>query len=765
MHQPKINDTLKIELEKIPSIPHTLLRLLEVIYDPDASSSAITEIIQTDPALTARFMSAANSGEFFHWRNNSGKIDLNRLVVAMGLKRVKTLATNSVVQQFFSQFNVDNENLLAHFWQTSMTTAIIAQSLAHITSCVSEDEAYIVGLLHNIGELVCFMHDDDIYAVLKQEIINKSQVLLINELAEQKSELELDFIGVSIPEIGHRIIQGIEPGSVMADAVLYQRESAEHLDGSSYIVQVINMASKLAMLNDKKVNKVNKSENQRIVFEEISQVFGLNQPLLEEMMVNSHSEFLKTAKNMGISVNETQEVEFDNEQVQLDLADNVRTIALSSSLQQIKSEQLKGRTEEELIEQIIQNLKLLFGLSHLIYLTYVEDKHELKGVQIGFGINSELNQPANTRVSEFLSQLKLSMDSNKSLLVQAIQKGVPLTSSCCKENTPESHYVNKKSMAVVDRQVLSFLGSQELLCVPLLSQSKKEKYGVIVAGLSLHQLQKIKREKGLLYEFSQAASEVIEHDLSVTEQINEILEEKAQFQTLEIRKLVHEANNPLGVIRNYLQILSMKLEDSKEKKLQGQLDILMSEVERVGNIVLKIRDIPKQLDLEVNNVDINLIISQLLSIFKESLFIKSKVVAKLTLDDSIPIIKSNADNLKQILTNLFKNAVEAMPEGGELSICTRDHINVNGEPFIELRVLDSGPGIPKEILSHLFHPVKSTKSGEHSGLGLSIIKNLVNDLGGTIGGSNHQCLPSVSNGKEQENHGAEFVILLPRKPI
>jgi len=106
-----------------------------------------------------------------------------------------------------------------------------------------------------------------------------------------------------------------------------------------------------------------------------------------------------------------------------------------------------------------------------------------------------------------------------------------------------------------------------------------------------------------------------------------------------------------------------------------------------------------------------------------------------------------------------------MPDGGEINISTRDHINVNGEQFIELRVWDSGPGIPKEILNHLFHPVKSTKSGEHSGLGLSIIKNLVNDLGGTIGGSNRRFLSSASDGQEQENHGAEFVILLPRKPI
>ncbi|MCK5667197.1 MAG: hypothetical protein KAI17_27110, partial [Thiotrichaceae bacterium] len=105
------------------------------------------------------------------------------------------------------------------------------------------------------------------------------------------------------------------------------------------------------------------------------------------------------------------------------------------------------------------------------------------------------------------------------------------------------------------------------------------------------------------------------------------------------------------------------------------------------------------------------------------------------------------------------NAAEAMPDGGELHVNTRDQVNCNGQQYVEISISDNGPGIPNEVLDNLFNPVKSTKSGEHSGLGLSIIKNLVNDLGGTISGSNGT-LNSNAN-----KRGAVFVILLPRNII
>lgn len=750
MQQSPLNQSLHIELDKIPSMPYALLQLLEVIRDPEVSFTDISEIIQADPALTARVMSIANSSAYYQWNQNK---DFNRLLVALGLKMVKTIAINSAVQQFFSQFNVDNEGGLASFWQMSLTTAGIARALAHITGYQHEDEAYIAGLLHNLGELVCLMHNADDYVKqkVKQKVQqgNKLQDESLSELESQRTEMEQDFIGASIPEIGAWIIYGFDQNSMLADAILYQRESAEQIIGAPHLVQVINLAHKLALLREYTVTENKNSafvlENKENIFKEVSRVFDLNQPVLEEILASSHTDFLNTAKKMGITISDDNTITFDNEKIQMDLADNVRTIALSTALQQINDCRLESRPEKELIEQIMQNLNVLFDLSNCIFLIYDDEARQLKGF-------SEINSDTE-RQTQLLSQFNISLDANITLPVQALLKGIPVSSQDKAE---------KSKKTVLDRQLLRLMDAEEMLCIPLFDKLTDEKYGVLVAGLSSMQLQMIRREKGLLHEFSKAASEVITQDRSMAEQLRAALEEEKSIQSLQIRKLVHEANNPLGVIRNYLQVLAHKLADSQDTKLQGQLEILMEEVERVGNIVLRIREVPQKIAVDINKVDINELINRLLSIFKESLFLKSGIVANIKLDPSIPLIKSNANSLKQILTNLFKNAAEAMPDGGEINVSTRDLVNFNGEQFIELRVSDSGPGIPKEVLSNLFNPVKSTKSGGHSGLGLSIIKNLVNDLGGTIGGSNrHSMQPSSSS--QQETTGAEFIILLPRR--
>ena len=294
-------------------------------------------------------------------------------------------------------------------------------------------------------------------------------------------------------------------------------------------------------------------------------------------------------------------------------------------------------------------------------------------------------------------------------------------------------------------------------------KGESNKYGILVTGINAAHRQKMKREKGLLYEFSKASSSLISHDRKLSQQIQNIVDEKLEqqqtLQSLHIRKLVHEANNPLGVIRNYLQVLAHKLGDSEDEKLPGQLEILMSEVERVGQIVLRIRETPKNKASNNNQVDINELLSDIASIFNESLFLKAGIVTSIHLDTSLPAIKSNSNSIKQIISNLFKNAAEAMPDGGEITIKTRDKVNYNGKQFIELCISDNGPGIPESVLKNNFNPVKTSKTGEHSGLGLSITKNLVNDLGGIISVHNHRSKQQDGSNKS----GAEFIILLPRK--
>jgi len=110
--------------------------------------------------------------------------------------------------------------------------------------------------------------------------------------------------------------------------------------------------------------------------------------------------------------------------------------------------------------------------------------------------------------------------------------------------------------------------------------------------------------------------------------------------------------------------------------------------------------------------------------------------------------RADAQTVRQILINLIKNAVEAMPNGGEIRVTANGMINFGGQMFIQLSVRDTGPGISEERLGAIFHPLESSKAGENRGLGLSIVNEQVEKLGG-------QAICSSSA------EGTSFTVLLP----
>lgn len=108
----------------------------------------------------------------------------------------------------------------------------------------------------------------------------------------------------------------------------------------------------------------------------------------------------------------------------------------------------------------------------------------------------------------------------------------------------------------------------------------------------------------------------------------------------------------------------------------------------------------------------------------------------------------SADTLRQILLNLIKNAVEALPKGGKIEVKNNGRVIREGRTYLELRISDTGAGIPADVLANLFSPVRSSKSGENRGLGLNIVQNLVTKVNGLI---------SCRSGES----GTIFEILLP----
>jgi signal transduction histidine kinase len=214
-----------------------------------------------------------------------------------------------------------------------------------------------------------------------------------------------------------------------------------------------------------------------------------------------------------------------------------------------------------------------------------------------------------------------------------------------------------------------------------------------------------------------------------------------------IHEVIHEVGNPLSIINNYLEILSYKLDS--DNPAQDDINTIKSEIERVGNIIHSLTE-PAEAIGKITSVDINALLTELTHIFKTSILSENNIKVTLDLDEHLTPLASDANALKQIYTNLIKNAAEALPTNGQIMVYTLDSVNVDGRENIEISVADNGPGIEPKILSSLFSPVESTKGGGHAGLGLTITKKLVAELQGSI-----SCR---SSGK-----GTSFHILLPKK--
>ena len=115
----------------------------------------------------------------------------------------------------------------------------------------------------------------------------------------------------------------------------------------------------------------------------------------------------------------------------------------------------------------------------------------------------------------------------------------------------------------------------------------------------------------------------------------------------------------------------------------------------------------------------------------------------------LPWLYADPVRFKQILFNLWKNAAEAMTNGGSFFISTCDNVILNGRLYIEIGLRDSGSGLPTDVMQHLFQPLDPNRRPGHSGIGLSIVASLVERLDGLI-----KCQSTVGL-------GTSFTILLP----
>jgi len=196
-----------------------------------------------------------------------------------------------------------------------------------------------------------------------------------------------------------------------------------------------------------------------------------------------------------------------------------------------------------------------------------------------------------------------------------------------------------------------------------------------------------------------------------------------------VRRAAHEINNPLGIIKNYLAILKIKLGD--DAPISDELRIIYEELDRIVRIVRGMTQDEVESGELSAATDLNALIQDLVKVTQPTWQSKGLQVSTL-LTPGLTRLTSDRDKLKQIVLNLMLNAIEATPAGGTVRIETAALSNHRHEHFIEILVADSGPGIPPDVADQIFDPLDTAKGEGHAGLGLSIVKSLTQSMQGSI---------------------------------
>jgi len=669
--------------DSLPSLPQVLVRILDAIYEDQADLQKLSAIILQDAGMTARVIAVANSSFYYRGRRQKS---LDRAVLHLGTDAVKTLVMTASMRQLFSQFGRQSPRILKRVWRTALVTANLSQVLAVLTSYPRPEEAYLSGLMVDIGRLVRMSEDPERYRALLAEA-GEAQALI---------RAEQDLYGSTHCEVAADLMEAWGLNSFVADAVRFHLEPALRVRDAHHLVKLVNLGYSMS--------RPGAIGHDTLVAGDI--LFGLNEGLTEELRGRVSDDVARIASSLEI------DIEADN-----DAADQVARQSLGerleglSQLARLQGELARVATLQRHVA-VQRALLLTFGVQRsLVFLG--DDEAQFLRAWI-----DEDPEPA----------FQLPLERGRTVVVDAVLDGHPV----------QFAGDDGQALSVVDRQIYGICGAEAIWVQPFPQDTGL--LGALVLGLSSEQIAQLAGRGSLLA----AMGREVATALGTAQRSSEHPDSEALERR--IHEMVHEAGNPLSIIQNYLAMLRIKL--GEEHDAQLEIGVIREEIERVGRILMRMREAPREKD--DSPVSLNHEVRQITDIFAASVCSARGIELKVDLAPENPPLAQSPDHLRQILTNLLKNATEALDEKGTVQVKTRDQVSLGGRRYTEITVQDDGPGLPPEVMQKLFSPVQSTKGAGHSGLGLSIVKRLVDEMDGII---------LCSSGTD----GTRLQLLLPRE--
>ncbi|HKJ63836.1 MAG TPA: HDOD domain-containing protein [Desulfopila sp.] len=701
-----------------PALPEILTKLLDACEDEERPLSEIADIISKDPILSFKVLQLVNSAYYGLRHTFTG---IEQAVIYLGSNSIKNIAVATAIYQVFEYEKIKKIRRFSwrEFWWHSLLCATMAKRIARMIEFANVDEAYLSGLLHDIGRIVLLSTFPQEHETILEKTENSENVLWA----------EKQLIGVTHCEVGAWLVRKWQLTSLMADAIKYHHQPLERIAESFPLIKIVYFA-----------NLLTQEQDEGNIHEAGDVLFELGQVEIAELVSGATEEVEQIAHSLGIRIRQSkaaakpqeknkativpyeggncgradisskadmretgQESDFEAEK---ELRIRVRNISLLSGFLE---ELMKAEGREKMIEVFERSVNVLFDLKKVLF--FLPDKQQvlLKGT-------TSASNPYRQMSRDLIMPIKR--------LSSRLVKAYHGVESDCLER-------NGKSLSTADEQVLAVLNAQSALIIPIKADSKP--VGLILLGEPDDGLDLTESDMKLLQIIARQLGLCLYLERMKKEKEAEIESERQAAISMTARKFAHEVNNPLGIISNYLTSLKLKL--AGDKNIEVELGVIGEEIQRISSMVNQLDLFSQPIPSATKDIDVNGELGKIIKLLRPSLFKNSATTVSFHPQQQLPPLQTSLDGFKQIVINLLKNGVEAMPDGGDIVVTTREVTaddSVAQAAGIEVSISDNGPGLPDAVRENLYKPFVTTKSGNHAGLGLSIVNNAVQSLGGEI---------------------------------
>lgn len=735
-------------LVRMPSLPELLLCELETFQHgntlENGQNTDLESLVAGDLFLYGRLLASSAVAD------NNAYYSPARLVQQHGYDNLKMMVRQTAAAMSFSRPSADQLRFMKQLYLQSLLTRSLAQQIARDVLPESKDklrqveQAAFCGLFLNIGALTLEQGFSRQYLDMLRQSENTSALLM----AEQKE------FGIDHGALGAALLASWGIDGRCCDALRYHHLDINQILDATPLVKIAWLANQLT---DEKENP------EAQVWADT--LFELQEDSLVKIRETARATVQNSSKSFNIAFSTTRylplpvtEEEHILKQEKFALK-QLRLRSEADNLFALAKDSLFGADEHGLLkpekfgQAISASSRMLFGNCESLLFVLSDDGKFLRCVTA---------TPAIEQVA--LDQLVICCEGDRSVVARS-----------CLHNEPVLR-LPMADLSVIDRQLLTLLGSDNYCCEPLPGFQVNSPCGVLVIGIPGARVESYKKQSYLRNDFCTALGRMVIHRQEDRTEVDDV----AASYERRIKETIHEANNPLGIIKNYLQLLSMK--QGEDTKIQSEISFIKSEIDRVSNILEKLKEKPGGSD-QATTLNINLVIRNLVSIFSGSFAAAESINIETNLDPALPEINCNENAVRQIITNLVKNSAEAFEDGGTILVKTAGNYYMNGTRYIQVIVKDNGPGIAANILKKLFLPDAensngnsphhlnvssgkntvsnissniSTKGGSHTGSGLSIVHSLAKELGGQV-----SCQTTRFQETGQDSHGTEITVLLP----